>query len=107
VAEDERAIYVGGHTTSWLKVKVRREGRFLIGGIVDHDGDFGGVLVGERVAGELVYRGTVELGFTGWAVTDLLVRSKPLVRETSPFTDKTARRGCSSPSSRPRSATPR
>ena len=74
-------------------MKVRHERRFLIGGIVDDRGDFGGVLVGERVAGELVYRGVVEWGFTGWSVTDLLVRSKPLVREKSPFADKTARRG--------------
>ena len=93
VAKDEDSLYVASHTTSWVKVKVRHEGRFLIGGIVDHDGDFGGVLVGERVAGELIYRGIVEWGFPGWSVTDLLVRSKPLVRETSPFTDKTARRG--------------
>jgi len=41
-------------------------------------------LVGQVVAGELFYRGAVEWGFTGWSVTDLLVRSKPLVRQTSP-----------------------
>ncbi len=35
-------------------------------------------LVGQVVAGELFYRGAVEWGFTGWSVTDLLVRSKPL-----------------------------
>ena len=74
-------------------MKVRHEGRFLIGGIVDNQGDFGGVLVGERVGGELLYRGTVECGFTVWTVTDLLPRSKELVRETSPFADKTARLG--------------
>ena len=48
-------------------------------------------LVGQVVAGELFYRGAVEWGFTGWSVTDLLVRSKPLVRETSPF--ETVKRG--------------
>jgi len=42
----------------------RRAGRFVIGGIVDNQGDFGGVLVDECVGGELVYRGTVEWGFT-------------------------------------------
>src|SRR2546427_1840837 len=78
---------------SWFKVKVRHEGRFLVGGIVDSEGNFGGVLVGERVGGALLYRGTVEWGFSGWAVVDLLVRSKPLVREMSPFIDKTAKRG--------------
>jgi len=63
-------------------VKVRHEGRFLVGGIADVQGDFGGVLVGQRVGGELRDRGTVEWGFTGWTVTDLLVRSKLLVRAT-------------------------
>jgi len=37
--------------------------------------------------------GVVEWGFTGSWVSDLLVRGKPLVRESSPFADKTARRG--------------
>lgn len=93
VAKDEQARYAGGPTTAWRKVKVRHEGRLLIGGIVDDQGDFGGLLVGELVAGELFYRGTGEWGFTGWAIVDLLVRSKPLVRATSPFADKTARHG--------------
>ena len=65
VAKDERSHYVSGPTTSWLKVKVRHEGRFLVGGIVDHADEFGGLLVGERVGGALLYRGTVEWGFTG------------------------------------------
>ena len=76
IAKDEGSIYEpGARSRAWLKVKVRHEGRFLIGGIVDNQGDFS-VLVGERVGGELLYRGTVECGFTVWTVTDLLVRSK-------------------------------
>jgi len=93
IAKNEGSRYSGGPTTDWCKVKVRHEGRFLVGGIADVQGDFGGVLVGQRVGGELRYRGTVEWGFTGWTVTDLLVRSKLLVRATSPFADKSARHG--------------
>src|SRR5437899_3779951 len=93
IAKDQRSQYSGGPTTDWCKVKVRHEGRFLVGGIVDSEGDFGGILVGQRVGGELRYRGTVEWGFSGWTVTDLLVRSKLLLRATSPFADKSARHG--------------
>ncbi len=93
IAKNEGSRYSGGPTTDWCKVKVRHEGRFLVGGIADVQGDFGGVLVGQRVGGELRHRGTVEWGFTGWTVTDLLVRSKLLVRATSPFADKSARHG--------------
>ena len=66
-----------------------------MGGIVDVEGDFGGILVGERVGGRFLYRGVVEWGFNGWSVTELLVLSKALVRSTSPFVDKTAKRVCS------------
>ena len=35
---------------------VRHQSRFPVGGIVDNQGDFGGVLVGERVGASLLYR---------------------------------------------------
>src|SRR2546427_3039363 len=72
----ERSPYVGQRSGSWFKVKVRHEGRFLVGGIVDNDGDFGGVLVRELVAGDLLYRGIVEWSFTGWTLTDPPIPSK-------------------------------
>lgn len=48
---------------------------------------------GPRTLSPFFYCATVEWGFTGWAIVDLLVRSKPLVRPTSPFAGRTARRG--------------
>jgi ATP-dependent DNA ligase len=59
VAKDPRSVYRSGGTRSWVKVKVRREGVFVVGGIRDVNA-FDGVLVGERVGDELHYRGVVE-----------------------------------------------
>jgi ATP-dependent DNA ligase len=33
VAKDEASRYLGGQTRSWMKVKIRREGRFVVGGL--------------------------------------------------------------------------
>jgi len=62
VAKDPESTYRQGPTRSWIKVKLRREGVFVVGGISDVDA-FDGALVGERVSGELMYRGVVEWGF--------------------------------------------
>lgn len=60
VAKDEESVYRGGHTRSWLKVKIRREGRFIVGGILGLPHTFVGILGGQRVGRRLVYRGAVE-----------------------------------------------
>jgi ATP-dependent DNA ligase len=59
VAKDPRSTYRSGGTRSWMKVKQRHEGVFVVGGIRSVDA-FDGVLVGEMVDGELCYRGAVE-----------------------------------------------
>jgi ATP-dependent DNA ligase len=51
IAKDPRSTYRSGSTRSWMKVKVRHEGVFVIGGIRDVNA-FDGVLVGERVGDE-------------------------------------------------------
>ena len=61
VAKDPRSTYRSGPTRSWVKVKVRREGVFVVGGIRNVEA-FDGVLVGELVDGRLEYRGSVEWG---------------------------------------------
>ncbi len=54
-----------------MKVKLRHEGVFVVGGIRNLDA-FDGVLVGQRVDGELRYRGVVECGFRAADVLELL-----------------------------------
>jgi bifunctional non-homologous end joining protein LigD len=90
VAKDDAAPYRGGPSRTWLKSKVRHEGTFALGGVGRGDG-VRGLLVGELVAGELVYRGTVEWGVSG-AMLEQLATS-PLMRATSPFADVARRRG--------------
>jgi len=60
VAKDEMAPY--RPSTRWWKVKVRHDGRFLIGGMVNTEGGYVVLLVGRRVGRDLLYVGTVELG---------------------------------------------
>jgi hypothetical protein len=65
VAKDERSPYRGGLTGSWLKVKVRYEGVFVVGGILGTADAPEGLLVDERVRRRLVYRGVVEWACDG------------------------------------------
>ena len=74
-----------------MKVKMRREGVFIVGGIRNVDA-FDGVLVGEMVDGDLIYRGVVEWGFKAHDVLRLLAHAKDSSHGVSPFADlKTAR----------------
>ena len=79
----------GGPSRTWLKVKVRHEGVFLIGGVGLGKG-IQGLLVGERGGNGLVFRGTVEFGVSGAFLAELA--GSPLVRPTSPFVDLPRRR---------------
>jgi len=54
VAKDEGAMYRGGPSRTWLKVKVRHEGLFLIGGVGLGEG-VRGLLVGERDGERLLF----------------------------------------------------
>ena len=47
-AKDPASPYRPSATRSWLKVKVRRERRFLVGGVAVSDGGYHGLVVGER-----------------------------------------------------------
>jgi bifunctional non-homologous end joining protein LigD len=83
VAKDPRSTYRSGGTRSWMKVKQRHEGVFVVGGIRDVSA-FDGVLVGERVGDALHYRGVVEWGLKAPDVLELLREAKT-PRRTSPF----------------------
>jgi bifunctional non-homologous end joining protein LigD len=90
VAKDESAPYRGGPSRTWLKSKQRYEGTFQVGGAGLGAG-VRGLLVGELVAGELLYRGTVEFGVSSAMLKELA--ASPLVRPTPPFIDLKRRRG--------------
>ena len=92
VAKDAESVYRGGPTRSWIKVKVRQEGRFVLGGIIlglPHT--FAGILVGQRVGRRLLFRRTVEWGLGMRTARGLLRRGR--ARSTSPFHDFRLSRG--------------
>lgn len=62
VAKREDSRYRGGRTRDWLKVKTRREGRFVVVGLTIADGEPSGLLVAARQGRRLVFVGTVEWG---------------------------------------------
>jgi ATP-dependent DNA ligase len=85
VAKDEQSSYRPGPSRSWLKLKVRHEGIFTVGGLLGTPEACEGVLVGERVGRRLVYRGFVEWGIGRAMLAELLERC-PVAR-SSPFVD--------------------
>ena len=91
VAKDAESVYRGGPTRSWIKVKIRREGRFVLGGILGLPYTFAGILVGQRVGRRLLYRGTVEWGLGMRTAQELVRRGRE--RSTTPFHDFRLSRG--------------
>jgi len=91
VAKDADSVYRGGPARSWVKVKIRREGRFVVGGILGLPYTFAGILVGHRVGRRLLYRGTVEWGLGMRTAQDILRRGREC--STSPFHDFRQSRG--------------
>ena len=62
VGKDPTSTYLaGGITRSWLKAKVRHEGQFIVGGVVERSEGFS-LLLGTMDGGRLSYRGLVHWG---------------------------------------------
>lgn len=91
VAKDAESVYRGGPTRSWVKVKIRREGRFIVGGVVGWPQTFAGLLVGQRVGRRLLYRGSVEWGLGLRTAEQIVRRAKQT--SVSPFHDFRLSRG--------------
>ena len=86
VAKDPASTYRSGSTRSWVKVKQRHEGVFLVGGYRNLDA-FDRVLVGEPVDGRLHFRGVVKWGYRAGDVLTVLQRAKDFPLRKSPFVD--------------------
>jgi len=97
IAKDAQAPYVEGRSGTWLKVKVRQEDEFVIGGFTAPGGArtrFGALLLGAYGGnGKLRYVGKVGTGFTAQSLDSLYRTFRPLIRETSPFADPPRGRG--------------
>jgi bifunctional non-homologous end joining protein LigD len=97
ILKDEASPYEEGvRSRAWLKVKLRNEEEFVIGGYTAPAGSrahFGALLVGAWDRDRLRYAGKVGTGFTERTLAELSRRFRPLVRPTSPFADRVPERG--------------
>jgi bifunctional non-homologous end joining protein LigD len=97
ILKDESSPYEEGtRSRAWLKVKLRNEEEFVIGGYTAPAGarsHFGALLVGAWDGDRLRYAGKVGTGFTERTLADLMRRFRPLVRPTSPFAERVPERG--------------
>ena len=88
VAKDLSSKYVSGRSPSWLKVKVRKEDEFVIGGFTAPSGArhfFGALLLGVYIRGNLEYVGKVGTGFDEETLKTLFKKFGALKRASSPF----------------------
>ncbi len=97
IAKDLGAPYVQGRSGKWLKVKIRQEEEFVIGGYTAPGGArtrFGALLLGAHDRyGKLRFVGKVGTGFTEQSLDSLYRKFQPLIRTTSPFADPPRARG--------------
>jgi bifunctional non-homologous end joining protein LigD len=78
----------GVRSRAWLKLKVRGESEFVIGGYTPPQGsrtELGALLVGLYDRGRLRFTGKVGTGYTHETLRDLGAKLKGLGTETSPF----------------------
>jgi bifunctional non-homologous end joining protein LigD len=91
IAKDETSIYQpGARTRAWLKVKVRKQSEFVIGGFTAPAGSrayLGALLVGLYDGTRLRYGGKVGSGYTADSLAELATLLAPLRTERSPFAD--------------------
>ncbi len=91
IAKDEASVYEpAARSRAWLKVKVRKQSEFVIGGYTAPAGSrlhLGALLVGLYDGSDLRYAGKVGSGYTGGSLAELAALLAPLGSEKSPFSD--------------------
>lgn len=78
-------------TDSWLKVKGVKRQEFVIGGFTPPKSSrkhFGALLLGVNEGNDLKYSGKVGSGFNDADLKQIMEELKPLIRKTSPFSEK-------------------
>ena len=97
IGKQADAVYVGGRTKSWIKLKCRMRQDFVIAGYTAPGGSrhgFGAIVVGvyER-PGRLAYAGKVGTGFDDALLTKLSRRFAKLKRPDSPLVNPPREKG--------------
>jgi bifunctional non-homologous end joining protein LigD len=80
-------------TNDWVKVTCAQRETLPIAGFALDGNKWDGIYVGREKAGELIYAGKVDHGFTSESEKELRAKLKPLIRKTQPYAKKIAHRG--------------
>jgi bifunctional non-homologous end joining protein LigD len=75
-------------TSDWVKVTCAQRETLPIAGFVLDGHKWSGIYIGRQKAGQLIYAGKVDHGFTPETEKDLRARLKPLIRKTQPYAKK-------------------
>jgi bifunctional non-homologous end joining protein LigD len=85
--------YPSDRTNDWVKVTCAQRETLPIAGFALDGGKWDGIYIGREKAGQLIYAGKVDHGFTPQSEKELRARLKPLIRKTQPYAKKIAHRG--------------
>jgi bifunctional non-homologous end joining protein LigD len=85
--------YPSDRTNDWVKVTCAQRETLQIAGFALDGTKWDGIYVGREKAGQLVYAGKVDHGFTPETEKELRARLKPLIRNTQPYAKRIAHRG--------------
>jgi bifunctional non-homologous end joining protein LigD len=85
--------YPSDRTNDWVKVTCAQRETLQIAGFALDGNKWDGIYVGREKAGQLIYAGKVDHGFTPETEKDLRARLKPLIRKTQPYAKRIAHRG--------------
>jgi bifunctional non-homologous end joining protein LigD len=85
--------YPTDRTNDWVKVTCAQRETLPIAGFALDGSKWDGIYLGRQKAGQLIYAGKVDHGFTPESEKELRAKLKPLVRRTQPYTKKIAHRG--------------
>ncbi|MDD5457039.1 MAG: DNA ligase D [Candidatus Margulisbacteria bacterium] len=94
IAKNSASPYrMGLRSGDWLKLKIKKEDEFIIAGFTKPQGSrkyFGALVLGQFEKQNLVFRGLAGTGFTDSTLAKLYKTMKPLIRATTPFSEKIA-----------------
>lgn len=96
IAKEEDSPYVEGRSAKWLKVKVKQEEEFVVGGYTPPGGSrthFGALLLGGYRGTKLHYVGKVGTGFNQKSLASLHKTFQRLVQKAPAFMDPPREKG--------------
>lgn len=85
--------YPTDRTNDWVKVTCAQRETFPIAGFALDGNKWDGIYIGREKAGQLIYAGKVDHGFTPESEKELRAKLKPLIRRTQPYAKQIAHRG--------------